>query len=46
MKVKVQTAWEFRYYQAVEDCLDAQDNFDNSMRTGVKLVMLLEVFRE
>jgi hypothetical protein len=46
MRIKVQTAWEFRYFLAMEDCIDAASNFDESMRTGIKMVKLLEVFRE
>ena len=45
MKERVERAWEFRYFQSVEDCIDAVEDFEESLKNGVKLVKYLEVFR-
>ncbi|CAD8086242.1 unnamed protein product [Paramecium primaurelia] len=46
MKLRISTAWEFRYYQALEDCIESCDNFDNSMKAGLRLIKYLETFKE
>lgn len=45
MRDRVERAWEFRYFQALEDCIDAQEDFEEAMKNGVKMVKYLEVFR-
>lgn len=46
MKQKIHSAWEFRNFQAVEDCIDASEDFEDSMKNGVKVIKYLETFRE